>query len=193
MNGALTEPGSHLPQLRAATPSDHNRQDRRRRPPASDGRGLLLPDPSRRGPDDRVSGRAVTQSDPGLFLETREDSVRHGDRLNRRVGVMQGAGLHDRLRPGAAHDLGRLFSPVADHEEHFPDPSVLQVGQRAHPELGAFPALSDPKPADVLVPGQGDPDRGVNRPAGDAPDPRFTMMASVKTAAGGTVLQVCGV
>jgi hypothetical protein len=94
----------------------------------------------------------------------------------RAVGVTQGAGPHDRLRPGVARDLGRALQPVADHEERVLDPPVLQVGQHAHPELGAlpaFPALSDPKPEDVLVPGQGDPDRGVNRPAGDAPDPRF--------------------
>ncbi len=65
--------------------------------------------------------------------------------------------------------VGQALQPVADHEEHIPDPAVLQVGQHAHPELGALPAGPGPQPQDVLLPGQGDPDRGVDGPVGDLP------------------------
>ena len=50
-------------------------------------------------------------------------------------------------------------------------PRLLQVGQHAHPELRALPAGAGPQPEDVLLPGQGDADRGVDRPVGDLPVP----------------------
>ena len=82
---------------------------------------------------------------------------------------MDDAGLHDRLRPHVADDLGQAFQAVADQEEHVPHAAVAQVGEHAHPELRALAAGAGPQPEDVLVAVQGDPDRGVDRPVGDLP------------------------
>jgi hypothetical protein len=81
------------------------------------------------------------------------------------------AGLDDGLRPGVADHLGQALEPVADHEEHVPDAPVAQVGEHAHPELGALPAGASPQAEDVFLPGQGDADGGVDGPVGDLPVP----------------------
>ena len=80
---------------------------------------------------------------------------------------MDDAGLHDRLRPHVADHLGQALEAVADHEEHVLDPAVAQVGQHAHPELGAFPTAAGPQPEDVFLAVEGDADRGVDRPVRD--------------------------
>ncbi len=76
-------------------------------------------------------------------------------------------------RPDVGDHVGQSLEPVADDEEHVPDAAVAQVGQDAHPELGALPAGPGPQPQDVLLAREGDPDRGVARagwrPAGRGP------------------------
>ena len=64
---------------------------------------------------------------------------------------------------------GRPFEPVADQEEHVLHAAVADVGQHAHPELRALTAGPGPQPQDVLLAGQGDPDRGIDRPVRDLP------------------------
>ena len=77
------------------------------------------------------------------------------------------AGLHDGLRPHVADHLGQSLEAVADQEERVLDAAVAEVGQHAHPELRALTAGAGPQPEDVLLPGQGDPDRGIDRPVRD--------------------------
>jgi len=66
------------------------------------------------------------------------------------------AGLHDRLRPHVRHHLREAFQPVADHEEHVLDPTVAQIGEHAHPELGALTTGAGPQAEDVLISVEGD-------------------------------------
>ncbi|SIH57308.1 Uncharacterised protein [Mycobacteroides abscessus subsp. abscessus] len=80
---------------------------------------------------------------------------------------MDDAGLHDRLWPHVADHLGQSLETITDHEERVLDPAVAQIGEHAHPKLRSFTAGTGPQSEDVAFPGQGDPDRGVERPVGD--------------------------
>ena len=80
---------------------------------------------------------------------------------------MDDARLDCGQRPHVPNHLGQTLQAIADHEEGVLDASVAQVGQHAHPELRALTAGAGPQPQHVLLPGQADPDRGVDRPVGD--------------------------
>jgi hypothetical protein len=63
---------------------------------------------------------------------------------------------------------GKPLQAVTDEEEHVRDAPVAQLGQHAHPELRRLPStMTGPQPEHVPVPGQVDPDRGVERLVAD--------------------------
>src|SRR6185437_5673066 len=84
---------------------------------------------------------------------------------------MNNARLNHGLRPHVLDDVGQALQPVADQEEHIAHTSVAQVGQHAHPELGALAADTHPQAQHVLAAVHGDADGGVYGPVGDLPVP----------------------
>ena len=80
---------------------------------------------------------------------------------------MDNARLHCRQRPHVADNVGQSFKAVADQEERVGDATVLHVGQDTHPELRALTTSAGPEAQDVLLPGQSDTDRGIDRPVRD--------------------------
>ncbi len=81
---------------------------------------------------------------------------------------MDDARLHRGLREDCSDRVRQPLEPVADDKEHVVDAAVLQLGEHLDPELCRLPAAgAGPQPEDVLVAGQVDPDRGVERPVRD--------------------------
>ena len=93
-----------------------------------------------------------------------------GGQPERVADQVDDAGLHDRLRPHVADHVGQALQPVADHEERV---RHAAVACRSVSTLIQNFAPSPPVPAHSprmsLLPVQGDPDRGVDRPVGDLP------------------------
>jgi hypothetical protein len=84
------------------------------------------------------------------------------------------AGLHHCLREDRLDRVRQALEAVADHKEDVGHAAVLQLGEHAHPELRGLPAAgAGPQAEHVLVPGQVDSDRGVDRPVADLPVANF--------------------
>jgi hypothetical protein len=64
---------------------------------------------------------------------------------------------------------GNPFGPSRTTKKVFLTPPIAQVGEHAHPELRALPTRASPQPQDVLLTGQGHPDRCVDGPVRDLP------------------------
>ena len=65
---------------------------------------------------------------------------------------------------------GRPLRPSQTRKNTSRGPRPADVGEHAHPKLGAIPGAG-PQPKDVLLPVQGDTDGGVDRPVRDLPVP----------------------
>ena len=80
---------------------------------------------------------------------------------------VQDTGLGHRQRPSGADCVGEALEAVADDDADVVDAPVLDLGQGAPAELGAFAAVTGPQPQDVAVTFDGDPNHHVVRPVGD--------------------------
>ena len=69
-----------------------------------------------------------------------------------RVSKITGAVQYDRLRPHLADRVGQVFEPVADHDAHIGDATVLQLGEHPRPILRSSPPSPAHSPSTSVPP-----------------------------------------
>jgi hypothetical protein len=78
------------------------------------------------------------------------------------------AQVHLGQGPGGPDRLRQALEPVTTDDERVADPPVAQLGEQAHPELGALPTGgADPQAQHVTLAVQVDAHGHVDRPVGD--------------------------
>gem|GEM_PF-3764028 len=82
---------------------------------------------------------------------------------------MDDACLHRRQLPGRVDRVREALQPVADHDAHVLDPTVLDLGEHAEPELRTLTAIAGQDAENVTFPSRGDADSDIERLVTDLP------------------------
>ena len=86
---------------------------------------------------------------------------------------MDDAGLHRRERPDIAYYFRQALESVTDQDKHVLGSPVANVSEHGHPELGAFTTGPSPKPQNVFLTLESDPNCCINGPISHLTVPDF--------------------